>query len=126
MKQIIASPHAPAAIGPYSQGVLCQGTFAFISGQLPIDPDTGKFPGDDIRSQTEQSLKNVEALLREGGMGFEDVVDVSVLLTDINDFSAMNEVYAKYFHHDCPARCAFEISALPKAAKVEVRVTACK
>ena len=96
MKKAIATPKAPAAIGPYSQGVAASGRFAFVSGQLPIDPATGAFAAEDIKGQTEQSLKNVGAILAEAGFGFEDVVKTTVLLADIADFGPMNEVYATF------------------------------
>lgn len=125
MKKSIATTKAPAAIGPYSQAVLAGGTL-YISGQLPIDPATGEFAGDDITSQTTQSLENVGAILAEAGFGFGDVVKATVLLKDIDDFAAMNAVYAKYFTGDCPARAAFAVAALPKAALVEIEAVACK
>ncbi len=126
MKKVISTKGAPAAIGPYSQGIASEGKFLIISGQLPIDPATGNFPGEDIASQTEQSLKNIEAILCEAGYTVEDVVETTVMLSDIADFAAMNEVYAKHFTENCPARCAFQVAALPRNAKVEIRAVACK
>lgn len=126
MKNIISTENAPAAIGPYSQGVATSGQFVTVSGQLPIDPATGAFAGEDIASQTEQSLKNIEAILKEAGYSVEDVVETTVMLSDIADFAAMNEVYAKHFTQNCPARCAFQVAALPRNAKVEIRAVACK
>ena len=126
MKEIIATAAAPAAIGPYSQGVAASGKIVFVSGQLPIDPATGAFAADDIQGQTEQSLKNVGAILAEAGYGYEDVVKTTVLLADIADFGPMNEVYAKFFTGACPARAAFAVKDLPKGAKVEIEAIAVK
>ena len=125
MKNIIATKNAPAAIGPYSQAVKAGNTI-YISGQLPIDPATGEFPADNIKVQTEQSLKNIGAILKEAGYGFEDVVKTTVLLSEIANFGPMNEVYAKYFTTDCPARAAFAVKDLPKAALVEIECVAYK
>ena len=108
MKEIIATSQAPAAIGPYAQAVKAGNTL-YISGQLPIDPATGAFAAADVAGQTEQSLKNIGAILAQAGMGYENVVKTTVLLADIADFGTMNEVYAKYFTADCPARAAFAV-----------------
>ena len=126
MKKVIATAKAPSAIGPYSQGIAASGKMVFVSGQIPIDPATGAFAADDIKGQTEQSLKNVGAILAEAGFGFEDVVKTTVLLADIADFGPMNEVYAKYFTGDCPARAAFAVKDLPKGALVEIEAIAVK
>ena len=126
MKEVIATTSAPAAIGPYSQGIAATGKIAFVSGQLPIDPATGAFAAEDIQGQTEQSLKNVGAILAAAGYGYEDVVKTTVLLADIADFGPMNEVYAKFFKGDCPARAAFAVKDLPKGAKVEIEAIAVK
>lgn len=126
MKEVIATASAPAAIGPYSQGVAASGKIVFVSGQLPIDPATGAFAAEDIAGQTEQSLKNIGAILAEAGYGFEDVVKTTVLLADINDFAAMNEVYGRYFTGTCPARAAFAVKDLPKGARVEIEAIAVK
>ena len=123
MKEELRSEKAPAAIGPYSQGIKANG-FAFISGQLPIDPATGSFAGDDIASQTRQSILNVQAVLAEAGATLDDCVRVNVYLKDIGDFAAMNEVYAAYFKGVCPARAAVQVAALPKNALVEIEVIA--
>ncbi len=119
----ISTAAAPAAIGPYSQGIQA-GNIVFVSGQLPIDPATGEFAGADIAAQTEQSLKNIEAILAEAGGTMKDVVKTTVLLADIAEFGAMNEVYAKFFTGTCPARAAFQVAALPKGAKVEIEAIA--
>lgn len=126
MKKVIATAKAPSAIGPYSQGIAASGKMVFVSGQIPIDPATGAFAADDIKGQTEQSLKNVGAILAEAGFGYEDVVKTTVLLADIADFGPMNEVYAKYFTGDCPARAAFAVKGLPKGALVEIEAIAVK
>ena len=126
MKEVIATAAAPAAIGPYSQGVAALGKIVFVSGQLPIDPATGAFAAEDIQGQTEQSLKNIGAILAEAGYGYEDVVKTTVLLADIADFGPMNEVYARFFTGACPARAAFAVKDLPKGAKVEIEAIAVK
>ena len=126
MKEVIATASAPAAIGPYSQGVAASGKIVFVPGQLPIDPATGAFAAEDIQGQTEQSLKNVGAILAEAGYGYEDVVKTTVLLADIADFGPMNEVYARFFTGACPARAAFAVKDLPKGAKVEIEAIAVK
>lgn len=123
MKQVIATANAPAAIGPYSQAIKA-GETLYISGQLPIDPATCEFAAQDIQGQTEQSLKNIGAILEEAGYAFPDVVKVTVLLADIADFGPMNQVYAKYFTGDCPARAAFAVRDLPKGARVEIEAVA--
>ncbi|MDK2964599.1 MULTISPECIES: RidA family protein [Lacrimispora] len=123
MKKVLATEKAPAAIGPYSQGVR-GGDYVFVSGQLPIDPATGTFAGEDIAAQTRQSLTNIKAILESGGLTMENVVKTTVLLKDINDFAAMNEVYATFFQGECPARAAFGVAALPKDALVEIEAIA--
>lgn len=122
-KKIINTELAPEAIGPYSQSVLA-GNILFISGQLPIDPETGKFAGNDIKSQTEQSLKNIESILEKAGCTMDNVVKTTVLLNDMVDFAKMNEVYAKFFTKDYPARAAYEVARLPKDALVEIEAVA--
>ena len=121
--QPIQTSGAPAAIGPYSQGIAA-GNTAYVSGQLPIDPATGEFAGPDIASQTRRSLQNVEAILAAQGMGMKDVVKTTVLLADIADFAAMNEVYGEFFSAPYPARAAFQVAALPKGARVEIEAVA--
>ena len=125
MNQIIHTDNAPAAIGPYSQAVKT-GNLLFVSGQIPIDPATGAFAGEDITSQTRQSLKNVQAILEAAGYSLADVVKATVLLADIADFAAMNAVYAEFFTANCPARAAFAVKDLPKGALVEIEVIAGK
>ncbi len=123
MKEIISTNNAPGAIGPYSQAVKANG-FVYVSGQLPIDPSTGEFAGTDIKSQTEQSLKNLAAILNEAGTSLENAIKLNVYLKDMNDFAFMNEVYAKYFTKDFPARAAVEVARLPKDALVEIEAVA--
>ena len=118
MKKIIASEQAPKAVGPYSQGVEASGIL-YISGQLPIIPETGAMPGD-ITAQTEQCLKNTGAILHEAGLGYSNVVKVTVLLDNMEDFAAMNIVYARYFTSEMPARICYEVARLPMGAKVEI------
>lgn len=121
----ISTSKAPAAIGPYSQAVRA-GNTVYVSGQLPIDPATGAFAGEDIQSQTRQSLTNIKNILAQDGMDMCDVVKTTVLLADIADFAAMNQVYAEFFNEPFPARAAFQVAALPKAARVEIECTAVK
>ena len=125
MKTVISTDKAPAAIGPYSQGIAA-GELAFISGQLPIDPATGNFAGEDIESQTRQSLENLKAILEENGMTMADVTKTTVLLADIAEFAAMNQIYGEYFAEPYPARAAFQVAALPKNARVEIEAFAVK
>lgn len=123
MKKVLATEKAPAAIGPYSQGVR-GGDYIFVSGQLPIDPATGAFAGEDIAAQTKQSLTNIKSILESDGLTMGNVVKTTVLLKNIGDFGAMNEVYATFFEGACPARAAFEVAALPKDALVEIEAIA--
>ena len=124
MKKIIATPEAPAAVGPYSQAVEANGTL-YISGQLPIDPATKSMP-EGIQAQTLQSLKNIEAILKAAGYTKADVVKSTVLLQDIADFGAMNEVYASFYTENPPARVAYKVAALPMGAMVEIETIAVK
>lgn len=119
----IESPNAPAAIGPYSQAVQT-GNLIFCSGQLPIDPTTGKFPEGGIKEQTRQSLLNINRILEQEGLSLSNVVKTTVLLADISDFAAMNEVYAEMFKAPFPARSAFSVRDLPKGALVEIECIA--
>lgn len=125
MKKIINTPKAPAAIGPYSQAVQAGNTL-YISGQVPIDPSTGKIVDGGITEQTEQVFKNIKAILDEAGFTFDDVVKSTCLLSTMDYFKPMNEVYAKYYSHDCPARAAFAVQALPMGAMVEIETIAVK
>ena len=123
MKKIIATTSAPAAIGPYSQGI-DGGSVVITSGQIPVDPATGAFPAGGIREQTRQSLKNVQAVLAQAGLSLENVIKTTVFLKDMNDFAAMNEVYASFFEKDPPARSAVQVARLPKDAMVEIEAIA--
>jgi 2-iminobutanoate/2-iminopropanoate deaminase len=121
----ISTNNAPAAIGPYSQAIEANG-FVYCSGQLPIVPATGQFPDGGIKEQTRQSLLNAQAILREAGLDLKNVVKTTVLLADIADFGAMNEVYAEMFSAPFPARSAFAVRDLPKGALVEIECIASK
>ncbi len=125
MKKIITTENAPKAVGPYSQAVQT-GDLLFISGQLPIDPITGKFAGESIEEQTRQSLTNMGEILKKAEMDFSNVIKTTVLLADIKDFVAMNNVYAEFFSKDFPARAAFEVANLPLGARVEIEAVASK
>ena len=122
-KEIVATANAPGAIGPYSQAVKA-GEFVFVSGQIPIDPKTGNFVSEDVAEQTEQVLKNLSAVLEAAGSGLKNVVKTTVFLADMNDFTAMNEVYARYFTEDFPARATVQAARLPKDARVEIEAIA--
>ena len=123
MKKVIATSAAPAAIGPYSQGI-DGGSVDITSGQIPLDPATGAFAADDIAGQTRQCLKNVGAVLAQAGLGMENIIKTTVFLKDMNDFAAMNEVYATFFPGEPPARSAVEVARLPKDALVEIEAIA--
>ena len=122
MKSIIATPEAPKAVGPYSQAVELNGTL-YLSGQLPIDPATGKM-AEGIEAQTRQALRNIGAILAAAGLGHADIVKTTVLLADIADFAAMNAVYAEFFPTDKPARVCYQVAALPLGARVEIDAVA--
>ncbi len=124
-KKQVHTEKAPSAIGPYSQAIVA-GSFIYVSGQLPIDPGTGVFAGSDIGSQTRQALNNVKAILEEAGYKMDDVVKSTVYLNDIEDFTGMNGVYDNFFSEPYPARAAFAVESLPKAALVEIEVVAHK
>ena len=119
----INSDKAPKAIGPYSQAIQANG-FVFASGQLPIDPATGSFPEGGVKEQTRQSILNAQAILKQAGLELCDVVKTTVYLADMNDFAAMNEVYAQFFSEPFPARSAIAVKSLPKQALVEVECIA--
>lgn len=125
MNNQINTSNAPAAIGPYSQAIQA-GNTVYVSGQLPIDPATGAFAGADIQSQTRQSLTNIRSILTEAGMDMSAVVKTTVLLANMGDFGAMNEVYAEFFTAPYPARAAFQVARLPKDALVEIECVAVK
>ncbi len=123
MKKIIQTKYAPPAVGPYSQAVESRGVL-FVSGQLGIDPETGSMVSGGIREQTERLLQNLKTVLNSAGYNLSDVVKCTVYLKDINDFQAMNEVYASFFDADPPARAAFQVAALPLDAMVEIEAVA--
>ncbi|MBX7052353.1 MAG: RidA family protein [Flavobacteriales bacterium] len=123
MKKIIHSTNAPAPIGPYSQAVLANGTL-YISGQIAIDPATQQYQPQDVRSEAEMVMKNLQAILTEAGIGFSHVVKTNIFLADMNDFATVNEVYGGYFQSDFPARETVQVSVLPKNCKVEISMIA--
>jgi 2-iminobutanoate/2-iminopropanoate deaminase len=123
-KRIIHTENAPKAIGPYSQAIEING-FLYISGQIPVNPVSGQIP-EGITAQTEQVMQNIEAILKEAGYAFSDVVKSTCLLSDIANFKAMNEVYAKYYVSECPARAAFAVRDLPLGVLVEIETIASK
>ena len=125
MKKVISTKDAPAAIGPYSQAVQA-GNILFLSGQLGIDPHSGLFISEDVREQTIQVFKNIQAILEEAGFGMEDVVKTTVFLADMAFFAEMNEVYASFFSGTFPARSAVAVKTLPKNGLVEIEVVAVK
>ena len=120
---VIQSANAPAAVGPYSQGIDC-GEFVFFSGQIPLVPETGLLAGDTIEAQARQMFQNIGAVLKEAGLDFSNVIKTTVFLTDLTNFAALNEIYAKHFTEPYPARSCVEVSALPKGALVECEVIA--
>lgn len=123
MKEIISTENAPSAIGPYSQAVKT-GNMVFVSGQIPIDPKTGEFISSEVSEQTEQVLRNLNAVLEAAGSGLNNVVKTTVFLVDMNDFAAMNEIYAKYFSDNKPARATVQAARLPRDARVEIECIA--
>lgn len=123
MKDVVLTDRGPKPIGPYSQAIKSNG-FLFASGQIAFDPKTGEMVGDDIRLQTERVLENVKAILEAGGVNLLHVVKTTVFLKDMNDFAAMNEVYARYFTAAPPARSTVQAARLPKDALVEIEVIA--
>ncbi len=123
MRQAVSTEAAPSAIGPYSQAIRA-GSLLFVSGQVPIDPATGAIVDGDIAAQTRRVLQNVGAILDAAGVSFDHVVRTTVFLTDMNDFAAMNEVYATCFTSPAPARATVQVSRLPKDARIEIDVIA--
>lgn len=119
----IATQNAPAAIGPYSQAIKA-GNTVYVSGQLGIDPSTGNFAEGGTEAQTRQSLTNISNILKEAGLSMKNVAKVTVLLADINDFAAVNEIYKDFFEAPFPARSAFAVAALPKGGKIEIEAIA--
>ena len=125
MKKVINTTKAPAAIGPYSQAIEVNGTL-YVSGQIPFVPETMTVVSEDVKEQTKQSLENVKAILEEAGYSLSDVVKAGVFIKDMNDFSAINEVYAEYLGEVKPARACVEVARLPRDVKVEIEVIAVK
>ena len=126
MKTIVSTKKAPAAIGPYSQGIAIDG-LVFTSGQLGLDPATGDFAPGGVEAQTRQSLTNIKAVLEEAGTGMDKIIKTTVFLKDMNDFTAMNAVYAEFFGEGgCPARSAVQVAKLPKDGLVEIEAIAVK
>ena len=125
MKKIISTPNAPAAIGPYSQAVEANG-LVFTAGQIPLDPATGQMIEGDVVAQAERVMKNLEAVLAAAGCTFDDVVRTGIFLSDLGDFAKVNEVYAKRFPANPPARSTVQVAALPRGAKVEIEMIAVK
>jgi 2-iminobutanoate/2-iminopropanoate deaminase len=125
MKKIFSTSKAPAAIGPYSQAIEMKNTL-YISGQIPINPETGKLVEGDISEQTEQVFRNIAVILDVSGYSFSDVVKSTCLLSDMANFRAMNEVYARYYSEKQPARAAFAVKELPLGALIEIETIAMK
>jgi 2-iminobutanoate/2-iminopropanoate deaminase len=123
MKKPIFTSEAPAAIGPYSQGIR-SGRFLFCSGQIPLDPKSGEIVSGDIATQTRRVLDNIAAILRTEGLVFDNVVKTTIFLTNLADFQSVNEIYGSYFKQDPPARSTVQVSALPRGANVEIEVIA--
>lgn len=125
MKQIIRTDKAPVAIGPYSQAVKVPcGTMLFCCGQIPLDPKTMEIVGTAANEQTKQVMENLGAVLKEAGADFSNVVKTTIFLSDMSDFSAVNEVYGRYFDYDPPARAAVQVARLPKDVKVQIEAIA--
>jgi 2-iminobutanoate/2-iminopropanoate deaminase len=123
MREAITTPDAPAAIGPYSQAIKA-GNLLFLSGQIPLDPQTGSLVEGDIEAQTRQVFRNIAAILKAAGASFDNVVSASVFLADMNQFGKMNAIYAEYFSSPAPARATVQVARLPKDCLVEIQVTA--
>lgn len=125
MVKTLHTDKAPAAVGPYSQATEVNG-FIFTSGQIPLIPETGELVSDDIKKATARSLDNIKAILEEAGSSMDKVLKVNIFLDDVNDFAAVNEVYAKYFTENKPARSCVEVANLPKKALIEIEAIAVK
>lgn len=123
MKEVVLAVRGPKPIGPYSQAIK-SGGLVFVSGQIALDPQTGEFVGADVRQQTERVLENLKAILEASGASLSHVVKTTVFLKDMNDFTAMNEIYARYFTTAPPARSTIQVARLPKDALVEIEVIA--
>lgn len=121
---IVLTAEAPAPIGPYSQAVIASGRFLFTAGQIAINPRSGQVIEGDIKAQTRQVMKNIDAILRQGGASLAQVVKTTVYLADMNEFAGMNEVYGEFFASNPPARSTVEVARLPKGVKVEIEAVA--
>jgi 2-iminobutanoate/2-iminopropanoate deaminase len=125
MKKVISTKKAPGTVGPYSQAVEVNGTL-YISGQVPIDPETGKLSGDTITEQTEQVLRNIRFVVNAAGYSMKEIVKTTCMLQDMNDFAEMNKAYEKFFPDDPPARAAYEVARLPLNVKIEIEAIAAR
>lgn len=124
MKNVVETPKAPAAIGPYSQGVIYEGKLLFTAGQIGIDPATGELVPGGIEDQTVRVMDNLGAVLEKGLSNFDKVIKTTIFLTDIKNFAVVNEIYARYFHDKPPARSTVQVASLPKGALVEIECVA--
>jgi len=124
-KKVIHTDKAPKAIGPYSQAIEANG-FIFVSGALGLNPETGNFPSEEVEDQTKQAMDNIGCILKEAGSSYDKIVKVTILLKSIEDFPKVNEIYAKYFKGNFPARATYAVAALPKNGKIEIECTATK
>ena len=125
VRKIIQTDKAPAPVGPYNQGIVASGSMLFVAGQIPLDAATGELVGSDVAAQTEKAIQNLSAVIEAAGSNLSQVVKTSVFLKDMNDFAAMNEVYAKHFgDEDAPARACVEVARLPKDVLVEIECIA--
>jgi 2-iminobutanoate/2-iminopropanoate deaminase len=120
MKKVISSKNAPAAIGPYSQAVGTAGGLFFLSGQIALDPGTGQIVSGGVEAETKQVMRNIEAILKEIGASFENVIKTTIFLKDLGDFTTVNQIYGASFRKDPPARSTVEVSRLPRDAKIEI------
>lgn len=123
-RKVIATKNAPEAIGPYNQAIKASGNFIFTAGQIALNPETGEIVGETIQEQTHQTIKNIRAVLQAAGADLKNIIKTTVILNDMNDFAAMNEIYASYFSEEPPARATFGGCNLPKAALVEMECVA--
>jgi len=124
LKEIVSTEKAPSAVGPYSQAIVADSRMIFTSGQIPLDPKTGLVVGSDIATQADQALKNLEAVIEGAGFNMKDIVKTTVFINDMAQFAAVNEVYAKFFTTEAPARSCVEVSKLPKGCMVEIEAIA--